>query len=102
MQTTVMPGIDSFRGICSSRTEISDDEASNASTDVHAKAQAKAKANRQSSAPVVNDEQSLMVESDDDEDDEDDEIGEDELVFGHSVGYTIADSLHKDLLLRLF
>lgn len=84
-----MAGIASIFGVGSSRTEISDDEASDFGSEVEpapepVKLKQEKKGKNQIEEPEP--EESLMVESDDNkEGDEDEEIGEDEYVFVSDV-----------------
>jgi hypothetical protein len=74
----MMAGITSMFGMSSSRTEISDEEVSEAS-EVEAPVQVEKKGKKGSKA-AVKEENSLMVESDNNREEDDEEIGEDECV----------------------
>jgi hypothetical protein len=101
-----MEGIASFFGIGSSRTEISDEEASDFGSEVQSapepvkvqqevkvKAEKKGKAKTEVEEPEPAEEESLMVESDKgEEEDEDDQVGEDEYVFEYRDGAWLTSS----------
>ena len=90
----------SLFGTRSSPTEISDEEASDVSSETRVGHKADKKGRRAAAKSGDRGEKPLIVESDDDED-ENEEIGEDELVYLRCCAEQLLINLFADLWLKL-